>query len=693
MSENEVSTKLRDIIEEDFIPNEWSAEKFAMQPFAQTLASIATDQGRWDGQRLYWSSSTLSCTISFDLVDYATSENKTPDGGSYTFYKSDGLIGSIDISSNYPAFYKTYIADYLCTDGGLSNIFLGASTPASKDDTFHFVLRPEYNVEKSLIPSKIWCDIYPTADFTVSTSSTSQKVGTYFQLFLANVSDKSVLTNAKSTYTFDDRVHYYLANDVTYEEETKDAWPDIYDNWTQDVPHLTDEKNQLWVLTAVEQGDTSKQKANVVFESEEPFTINVYSVENENADIPWNGELYCTHDRSANKFEVWDGHLITSDYCSERGKFRIIMYGENNTYLAGSADSYSELEDYSNRWVIKSLGSSKVKALGDIASLMESSMVENDEEFKSSYLSDFCFRGLFYKCTDLERGPDISKFKKLPPFACYAMYYGCTSLKYAPIISALTIGLLSCAYMFYGCTSLKEISVTAIQKGTMSGTVCSKRAEDAALAIGSFAYMYYGCKSITVSSTKSTTCCNSIITYSSSAGNTTYNGVSVGDATGIYSSVDEMFTNTNGNPTITYSIGGAIYTANDLIPCDKEISERPTYYDALTLMGPYHALSMSNVYSPTVTERKYITGNYGTSVGSSSDTLSGSKLTVKTPATTASGWSTTMTAPTISKPDVWSYITLSGVDENSKTVTATSEVYKEASYYTKGNCPNFAAQY
>ena len=148
-------------------------------------------------------------------------------------------------------------------------------------------------------------------------------------------------------------------------------------------------------------------------------------------------------------------------------------------YLRGNNKTYSQSFD-ENSYVTNIQGSAPFYAYGDMMSLIDAenfesgisltekkalssifanstnlySHPEKDLVLSARDLSDKCYAGMFYNCTNLTRGP-VLPATAMAPYCYYEMFYGCTSLTNAPVLPATSLAEECYELMFRGCTALK----------------------------------------------------------------------------------------------------------------------------------------------------------------------------------------------------------------------------------------------
>jgi len=94
-------------------------------------------------------------------------------------------------------------------------------------------------------------------------------------------------------------------------------------------------------------------------------------------------------------------------------------------------------------------------------------------------LSNYCYRGMFEDCSELEVTPQLPA-RTVPSNAYAYMFKGCISLESTPELKATGLGQNCYAHMFEGCTSLTSVA-------TLPTPV---------LANGCYEYMFSGCTAL-----------------------------------------------------------------------------------------------------------------------------------------------------------------------------------------------------
>ena len=173
--------------------------------------------------------------------------------------------------------------------------------------------------------------------------------------------------------------------------------------------------------------------------------------------------------------------------------------GDKVYFRAGSSGNTKISKSYSAYRRFTLNGSAG--ASGNIMSLL----TQNESDWQSVQMTDYCYRSMFYGCTSLSSAPELPATTLASN--CYSyMFYGCSSLTSTPELPATTLATQCYYYMFAGCTSLTsapELPATTLvdycyyQMFSGCTSLTSAPVLPATRLVNScYYYMFYGCSSL-----------------------------------------------------------------------------------------------------------------------------------------------------------------------------------------------------
>lgn len=163
---------------------------------------------------------------------------------------------------------------------------------------------------------------------------------------------------------------------------------------------------------------------------------------------------------------MWKGSATTFNFTNGIGTF-------NGYYTSASFDVEGNIMSliYDDDFIGETSLSGKSYAF---SLLFTSTDVQNAEKLilPATYLSQYCYNGMFDGCTQLTKAPEIYG-TEMEIWTCWAMFRNCTSLVKAPsILPAMTLTSNCYADMFRGCTSLTtapELPATTLDDFSYAG--------------------------------------------------------------------------------------------------------------------------------------------------------------------------------------------------------------------------------